>query len=61
MAVYTKITLPEMVEILSHYYDLNEYELAEMQPISDGISNTNYVITVKRKHTTSCSGNTTSG
>lgn len=58
MAVYTKISRPEMVEILSHYYDLNEYELVDMQPLTEGVSNTNYVITIRKK-TTSFIGSAT--
>lgn len=49
MAVYTKITREEMVELLSHYYDPNEWELDEFEPISEGVSNTNYKISVRRK------------
>ena len=39
----------EMEEILSHYYDPNEWELDEFEPISEGVSNTNYKISVRRK------------
>lgn len=49
MAVYTKITREEMEEILSHYYDMNEWELDDFHPISEGVSNSNYVVTVKRR------------
>lgn len=49
MAVYIQITREEMIEILSHYYDLNEWELDTFEPISEGVSNTNYKITVKRR------------
>ena len=49
MAVYTEITRKEMEEILSHYYDPDEWELDEFEPISEGVSNTNYKITVKKK------------
>lgn len=49
MAVYTQITREEMIEMLSHYYDPNEWELDTFEPISEGVSNTNYKITVKRR------------
>lgn len=49
MAVYTHITREEMEKILSHYYDKNEWELDEFKPIAEGVSNSNYFISVKRK------------
>ena len=48
MAVYTKITREEMIELLSHYYDPSEWELDEFEPISEGVSNTNYKISIRK-------------
>lgn len=49
MAVYTQISHEEMEEIVSHYYDMNEWELVEFRPIAEGVSNSNYLISVKRR------------
>lgn len=45
MAVYTKLTFEEMQDLVDKYY-VNA-KLVEMKPISDGITNTNYLITIE--------------
>lgn len=50
MAVYTHISWEEMEEILSNYYDMNEWELVTFEPISDGVSNSNYKVEVRKRN-----------
>ncbi len=52
MAVYTILSREEMTDILSHYYDLDEWELDEFEPIAEGSSNTNYKISLRRRNDT---------
>lgn len=49
MAVYTRLTRDEMSEILAHYFDPEEWELGTFEPIPEGVSNSNYKITVVRR------------
>ena len=47
MAVYTHLTNEQIIELLKQYY--NDFELIEPKPISEGVSNSNYLITVRIK------------
>lgn len=49
MAVYTHLSWEDMLELLEQYGLLKDYDLVEVKPISEGVSNTNYKITLREK------------
>lgn len=50
MAVYTKLDREEVLKLLSEY-DLGDWVLDDFEPIAEGVSNTNYLVRMKKKDT----------
>jgi hypothetical protein len=48
MAVYTKLTRLEMEELVNQFLG-DDVELVSFDPIAEGVSNTNYLITTRKK------------